>query len=203
MKKIGIIGYGSFGREIICNINKPFDIFLFGKHNLNIDKIEKLFKCKCYNISKFDYLKYKALVTISNGDERKNIISSLSNKTEYYTYIDKHAIIMDNKNIKIGYGSIICAGSILTTNITLGNFTQLNLSTNIGHDTTLGNYCTTAPNVSISGNCTIGNNVYFGSNSCIKQNIKIVDNVIIGLNSGVVKNIDNSGTYIGTPSKKI
>jgi sugar O-acyltransferase (sialic acid O-acetyltransferase NeuD family) len=202
-KKIGLIGYGSFGREILCNIHKSFDIFFFGNYNnINLNEIEQKYNCNCYDISKFDFFKYKALITITNGDERKDIINYLPKKTEYYTYIDENAILMDKNNINIGEGSIICAGTILTTNLKLGKFTQLNLSTTIGHDTELGNFCTTAPGVNISGNCKIGNNVYFGTNSSIKPNIKIVDNVIIGLNSGVVKNISESGIYIGTPSIK-
>jgi sugar O-acyltransferase (sialic acid O-acetyltransferase NeuD family) len=201
-KKIGLIGYGSFGREIICNI-KSFDIFFFGNHNVNLNEIEKKYKCKCYDISKFDSLKYKALITITDGNERKDIIHSLPKKTEYYTYIDKHAILMDKNNIHIREGSIICAGTILTTNIKLGKFTQINLSTTIGHDTEMGDFCTTAPGVNISGNCKIGNNVYFGTNSSVKPKIQITDNVIIGLNSGVVKNITESGIYIGTPSIKL
>jgi sugar O-acyltransferase (sialic acid O-acetyltransferase NeuD family) len=201
-KKIGLIGYGAFGREIICNIDRAFDIFFFGKYNINLDEIEKKYKCKCFDISKFNPLKYKALITITNGNERKNIINDLQKKTEYYTYIDKHAILMNRNSIKIGQGNIICAGTILTTDITLGDFTQLNLMTTIGHDTVLGDFCTTAPGVNISGNCKIGNNVYFGTNSSVKHGIQITDNVTIGLNSGVVKNICETGIYIGTPSIK-
>ena len=42
-----------------------------------------------------------------------------------------------------------------------------------------------------------------GTNSTIKEEITITDNVIIGLNSGVVKNINQEGTYVGLPAKKI
>ena len=123
--------------------------------------------------------------------------------TSYYTYIDKNAILMDKKNIKIGEGSIICAGTILTTNLVFGNFTQLNLLTTVGHDTIVGDFCTTGPGVNISGNCNIGNNVYFGSNCTIKQKINIVDNVTIGLGSSVVKHIIEPGVYIGSPVRKL
>ena len=204
LKKIGVIGYGSFAREVICNIKHPFDIFFYNDYkNINLEQIEKLHNCKCYDINNFNYKKYKALITITDGNERKRITDNLSSYTEYESYIDKNAIIMDKNNIQIGKGSIICAGTILTTNINLGNFTQLNLLTTIGHDSIMGNYCTTAPSVNISGNCIIGNNVYFGNNSSVKQKIKITDNVVIGLNCGVVKNILTEGVYLGTPAIKL
>ena len=206
MKKIGIIGFGSFTREIICNINKPFDIFVnelyLNKIFNEINTIEKKYNCKLYNINKFKCNDYIALLTIPDFNLRKEVIEILPNKTEYMTYIDKKANIMSN-DIVIGEGSIICSGCILTTNIKLGKFTQLNLNTTIGHDTKVGDFFTTAPGVNISGNCIFGNNVYIGSNAVVKEKITICNNVTIGLNAGIVKNITEEGTYIGNPAKKL
>ncbi len=203
MKKIALIGYGAFGREILTNIKRRnLDIFFYGDYNnLNLNDIEQKHKTKCYDISKFDSKKYTALITIADSSERKTIVESLPLNTEYFTYIDKYSIIMDRSNIKIGKGSIICAGTILTTNIELGNFSQLNINTTIGHDSKIENYFTSGPGANISGKCVIGKNCYIGTNSSIKQNVKICDDVIIGMNSGVVKDINVSGIYIGTPAK--
>ncbi len=206
MKKLGIIGFGSFTKEIICNIKKPFDIFVnesyLNKISNEVEIIEQKYKCKLQNINKFDQNKYTALLTIPDFNLRKEMIETLPKNTEYTKYIDKRAHIMD-KNIILNEGTIICSGCILTTNIKLGKFTQLNLNTTIGHDTIVGDFFTTAPGVNISGNCKIGNNVYIGSNVAIREKINICDNVIIGLNSGVVKNINEPGTYIGNPIYKL
>jgi UDP-3-O-[3-hydroxymyristoyl] glucosamine N-acyltransferase len=108
-----------------------------------------------------------------------------------------------DENIEIGEGSIICAGSILTTNIKIGKHTHLNLHTTVGHDTEIGDFFTTAPGVKISGNCKIGNKVYVGTNGSIKEKIHISENVTLGLNCGVVKHIEESGIFVGTPTQKI
>jgi sugar O-acyltransferase (sialic acid O-acetyltransferase NeuD family) len=204
IKKIGVIGFGSFTREIICNIDKPFDIFVTTEYynNINIDTIKQKYNCSIFELNNYDSKKYDALITIVDNKLKDEIINEMPRNTTYYKYIDKRAIIMD-KNIKLGEGVIICANSILTTNIVLGNFSQINLNTTIGHDTICGNNFTTAPGVNISGNCIIGNNVYIGTNSSIKEKIKITDNVVIGMNTGIIKNIDISGTYVGIPTKKI
>lgn len=206
MKKIGIIGFSSFTKEIICNLKRPYDIFISKNYfeiiKENIKNYEKYYNCKFYTINEFNTKKYKGLITISDINIKKEIIEELPSNIEYITYIDKKVNIMD-KNIEIGKGSVICSGSILTTNIKLGKFSQINLNTTIGHDTKIGNFFTSAPGVNISGKCIIGDNVYMGTNSSVKNNISICDNVIIGLNSGIVKNIDEAGTYIGTPAKKI
>jgi len=108
-----------------------------------------------------------------------------------------------NGNVKIGRGSIISANCIITCDIVLGEFSQLNLGTTIGHDVVTGSYFTTAPNVAISGNVNVGNNVSFGTSSSIIENKTICDDVIIGAAACVTKNILESGTYVGVPAIKI
>jgi UDP-3-O-[3-hydroxymyristoyl] glucosamine N-acyltransferase len=42
-----------------------------------------------------------------------------------------------------------------------------------------------------------------GGCSNIREKINISNDVIIGMNAAVVKNIEESGIYIGVPSKKL
>jgi len=48
----------------------------------------------------------------------------------------------------------------------------------------------------------IGNNVSIGSNATILP-VKICDNVVIGAGAVVTKDINEVGTYVGNPAKKI
>jgi acetyltransferase-like isoleucine patch superfamily enzyme len=48
----------------------------------------------------------------------------------------------------------------------------------------------------------IGNNVSIGSNATILP-VKICNNVVIGAGAVVTKDINESGTYVGNPAKKI
>jgi sugar O-acyltransferase (sialic acid O-acetyltransferase NeuD family) len=208
MTKIGIIGFSAFTREILCNLKKKFDIFVSDNYYNQdefyntIPNIKKVYECNVYKLSQFNTSKYEALVTLSNINLRKEAVYSMPKNTTYYTYIDANARIFD-KNCIIGKGSIICAGTIITNNIKIGEFNHLNLNTTIGHDTITGSYFTTAPGTNVSGNCIIGDYVYCGTNSAIREKIKICDNVILGLNAGVVKDITASGVYTGTPCKKM
>jgi len=189
MKK-ALIGAGGFAREIMAHMDLKMVCFVDDKYA--IDDI--------LPISKFDPDMYEVMVAIGDGKLRRDMVNKLPKNTKYFSFIHPSATIM-GRDIKIGEGSIICANSILTTNIEIGDHCHLNLSTTIGHDCVIGDFFTTAPGVNISGNCEIGDFVYLGSNSSIKQKIKICDEAIIGLNCGVVKNIDKKGTYVGTPAK--
>ena len=193
MKK-AIIGAGGFAREIMGHMGVTLPCFVDDKYYNNEPNILKL--------SEFNPLEYEVLVAIGDPKLRYEVIQRLPENTKYFTFIHNSVLILDN-NIDISEGSIICAGTILTTNIKIGKHAHLNLMTTIGHDTIIGDYFTTAPGVKISGNCNIGDRVYLGTNASIKEKIKITDDVVIGLNSGVVKNIDKNGVYVGTPTKQI
>lgn len=198
MKK-GIIGAGGFGREVYWSlsfaerVNTVFfvdDSYYDGKDPLILP------------LSKFKPDEYEIVVAIADSHHRERIVNELPDNTRYFTHIHPTAQI-HGPDVYIGEGSIICAGTIITTNVVIGKHSQLNLITTIGHDCVIGDYFTTAPGVQISGNETIGNRVYFGSRSSIKQKISVCDDVIIGMNAGVVKNITEPGTYVGTPAIKI
>jgi len=198
MKK-GIIGAGGFGREVYWSLGdeeRTTAVFFVDEKYWSGDD-EKILP-----LSKFDPSEYEVVVAIGDPKSRRSVVESLPIQTKYFTHIHPSVKLLAS-DIEIGQGSIICAGTIITTNVILGSHTHLNLQTTIGHDCRIGDYFTTAPGAKVSGNCNIGKCVYVGTNASIKEKISITDNVTIGLNGGVVKSIIESGVYIGTPVVKI
>ena len=195
----GIIGAGGFAREVYYSLlPEEREITSFFVHDEWWDSNMK----NIFPLSKFDPSNYEVVVAVANPRDREMIIKSLPSETKYFTHIHS-SVQIQGSDVKIGEGSIICAGTIITTNINIGKHAHLNLITTIGHDCIIGDYFTTAPGVQISGNENIGDRVYFGTRSCIKQKLSVCDDVTIGMNSGVVKNITESGIYVGTPAIKI
>lgn len=206
-KKILIAGTGGFSKEVLCLISdmglyEDVDAFIepdfiYDKGNFN----ELILGKQVLPYSKVNKSKHSVSMAIGDSIIRKRILTQLPEDIDYITLIHPNAII--SQWVNIGKGAIICAGSILTCDISLGIHAQLNLNTTIGHDCVIGDFFTTAPNVNISGNCEIGNHVYFGTASCIKQGLKIVDNVTIGMGAVVTKDINEPGIYIGNPARKL
>ena len=196
MKK-AIIGAGGFGREVKALLldNNPNEIIDFFVDDLYVDEFTN-------PISSLDFNEYEVIVAIGDPNARMRIINTLPEETRYFTAIHKSVQVLDPSTIKIGEGSIICANTILTTNINIGKHAHLNLATTIGHDTNVGHFFTTAPGAKISGNCMIGDRVYVGTNASIKEKLIIYSDVTIGLNAGVVKNILEPGVYVGVPARK-
>lgn len=192
MEKV-FIGYGGFCREIIADLGYKLKCFVDDRFHV---------EGETYKLSDFDPSKYVALIVVGDPKLRKTIVNNLPTETTFWNYISKHAIIMDEFN-SIGVGNAICAGTIITTNVSIGNHVQLNISTTVGHDSVISDYVTTAPDVSVSGNVNVGECVYFGTKTSIREKITVCSNTIFGLNSGIVSDITESGTYVGTPCKKI
>jgi sugar O-acyltransferase (sialic acid O-acetyltransferase NeuD family) len=198
MKK-GIIGAGGFGREVYWSLDfmERIDTVFFvddkywdGKNDLILP------------LSNFNPNEYEVVIAVGDPRDRFDMVQRLPKETKYFTHIHKSVQILGD-DIEIGEGSIICVGTIITTNVKLGKHTHLNLQTTIGHDCEIGNYFTTAPGAKISGNCKIYSCVYVGTNASIKEKLSIHSFTTIGSNAAVVKNIEESGTYVGVPSKKI
>lgn len=110
--------------------------------------------------------------------------------------------------VEIGLGTVICAGNILTTNITLGRHVQINLDCTIGHDVVLGDFTTLAPGVHVSGWVHFGLRVYVGTgavfiNGTNEGPIIIGDDAVIGAGACVTKSVRPGMTVVGIPAKPI
>lgn len=103
--------------------------------------------------------------------------------------------------IELGPGVIVCAGSILTTDIALGSFVHVNLNCTIGHDVKIGSFSTLSPGAHISGRVSLGNSCFIGTGAVILENIEVPDKTIIGAGATVTKSLKVAGTYVGTPAR--
>lgn len=190
-----LIGAGGFAREIEVDL---FSLIKFvDSEYLNIKD------CLISPLSELNPDRFHVIIAIGDSQRRYKKFLTLSKDIKFFTFISKKANVLDKDTIEIGEGSAICAGAILTTNIKLGKHSQINLNSTIGHDCKIGEFFTCAPGVHISGNCTIGDRVYIGTNSSIKQGVRICNDVIIGMQSCVLTDINEPGTYVGCPAKKL
>lgn len=175
-----IIGKGGFSREVASYYGDSKTCVMYENEEIN-------------NMSPFG----ETIIAIGDPHTRKRISESYHNVR--YIIFNKGKLYAGS----IDTGSIICPGTIMTTNVKIGRHVIVNLNVTIGHDCNIGDFTTISPGVNISGNVNIGKLCYIGSNAVIREKINICDNVIIGAGSVVIKDITESGTYVGNPAKKI
>ena len=55
----------------------------------------------------------------------------------------------------------------------------------------------------IAGTVTVGQSTWIGAGAVVSNNLRICDNVMIGAGAVVIRDIEEPGTYVGVPARKI
>lgn len=127
-------------------------------------------------------------------------VNEIRPDAKFATLIDPNAIV--SPYASVGQGTIICGGSIVTVNVSIGDHVIINLGCTVGHDAVLNGYTTLCPSVNVSGNVRIGEATEIGTGTQIIQGKNICANCTIGAGAVVIKDITEKGTYVGVPAKK-
>ena len=108
-----------------------------------------------------------------------------------------------SSRVTVGEGSIICAHTIVTVNVTIGSHVIINLDCTVGHDAVLEDYVTLYPSVNVSGATRIGHATELGTGMQIIQGKTVGAYSIVGAGAVVVKDIPEKCTAVGSPAKPI
>ncbi len=151
-----------------------------------------------------DYPEAYAVCAIGSAVLRKKVVSiikEIAPLSKFATLIDPSVEMSDL--VKIGEGTIICAHTIITVNVEIGNHVIINLDCTIGHDAVLHDFVTLYPSVNVSGITDIGECSELGTGMQIIQKKAVGANSIIGAGAVVVKDIPEKCTAVGSPAKPI
>lgn len=201
-----IVGASGFGKEVA---------WLAQRLNINIlgflDDNDNLIGTRIYGypilgkISGWhNYEQHSFSIAIASPRIRKKIITQMLDvgTPKFSTLIDPSVLIEKEIN-NIGLGSIICAGTICTADINIGDFSIINKQVSVGHDVNVGDFCTIAPQVMLGGHSQIGDGTEIGASTSIRQGCVVGSGANIGMGSVVVKNIEENSLYFGSPATKV
>ena len=104
---------------------------------------------------------------------------------------------------KIGPGTFISPFCTVASNSEVGKDCLLAPYCLIGHVSKIGNGCLFNPGVNIAGSCTIEDHCKFNLRSSVIDRMFIWTGSEIGAGSLVTKNIEQPGTYVGTPARRV
>lgn len=207
-RDIVIIGAGGFGKEIawlIERINTIDPIWnLLGFVDDDNTKVGQ----NCFGLPVLGTINWlnnqsndlSVVGAIGNPIVRQSVISRIK-KHKFATLVDPSVIC--SESVRIGEGSIICAGSILTVDINIGTHTIINLDCAVGHDAVLGNFVTLYPSVNISGNVNVKECAEIGTGVQIIQGVIVGERTVVGAGAVVVQDLPSKCTAVGAPAKPI
>jgi sugar O-acyltransferase (sialic acid O-acetyltransferase NeuD family) len=209
-KQIAIYGASGFGRELAWLIRdcSVYDVVCFidddiTKHGSVLNGIKVIGLEEAHK----KFQKAKVVGGVGIPKTRELLVKKAAKVGfDFETII--HPRVEHSQWIKVGIGTVICAGNILTTDIVLGEHVQLNLDCTVGHDVIMGDYTTLAPGVHVSGWVHFGKRVYVGTgavmiNGTKEHPILIGDDAIIGAGAVVTKGVEPGVTVVGVPAKPL
>jgi sugar O-acyltransferase (sialic acid O-acetyltransferase NeuD family) len=207
MKKIVIVGAGGFGREVemlieqINSVVPEWEFLGFLDDGLQEGTIVGSARVLGSIVKLKELEGVYVVLAIGDPITKVKIINKLPKEQRYATLI--HPNVLVGKRVAIGQGSIICAGTIITTDIKIGQHVILNLACTVGHDTEIGDFCSFMPSINISGEVVIEKNVYVGTGAKIVNQLTIGMETIIGAGAVVSKSLPSRCTAVGIPAKPI
>ena len=199
-----IVGSGGMGREVLVLINRINKI----KKRWNfIGFVEKqsadgVVGDDEWLLSREEKI-YVALAVGSSELRRKLYCKFSSNSNILFPNLIDPSVIFGDETVVMGKGNIVCAGSIMTTNVHVGDFNIINLNCTLSHDVEVGDFVTLSMGCNLAGNTLIGDMAEVGTGTQVIQGKKIGRYSVIGAGAAVVHDIDDYVTAVGVPARVI
>jgi sugar O-acyltransferase (sialic acid O-acetyltransferase NeuD family) len=208
-KDLVILGAGGFAREVawlVRDINKTqhktFNLIGFWEHGT--DRIGKTINGLPI-ISRHHVEKYlpnlDTIVAIANPEDKMRAVQEAKNFGCQFSTLIHPNVQYDQLTVKVGPGSIVCAGSILSVNIAIASHVIVNWDCTIGHDSVIEDYVTISPGCHLSGYTTVRRGAYLGTGTVTIEKHEIGAHSITGAGTVVVRDIPPHVTAIGVPAK--
>ncbi len=139
-------------------------------------------------------------VAVGVGKVRKHLMDVNSNR-HFPILIHPAAVVA--KNAEIGEGTVVMAGAVINPGAKIGRGVIVNTSSSIDHDCVIRDFVHIAVGSHLSGTVKVGNGTWIGVGATVSNNVNICGGCIIGAGAVVIKDIEEKGTYIGVPAKRI
>lgn len=198
---IGASGQGKVVADIAMKLQK-YDAIVFLDDNenvkecMNLPVVGKSSDSKCY-IDEAEFF-----VAIGNGKIRKNVTEQLSNQGATITTLI-HPMASIGHNVTIGNGTVVMAGAVINSDSTIGKACIINTCASVDHDCNVDDYVHVSVGAHVCGTVDVGENTWIGAGATISNNLKVCGECVIGAGAVIVKDIEEVGTYIGLPARRI
>lgn len=209
MAIFGLVGAGGFAREVMPLVRSSGQVY----DNLYfVDRVFDGFPVNGYDVqTEGDFLamQQSRFFNIAIGDS--NIREKLAKKYIESGCVpldirDRSSIVLDNNQIE--EGSILCANTVITSNVKIGKFFHANIFSYVAHDCVIGDFVTFAPAVHCNGNVMIEDHAYIGTGAVLKQGtpekpLRIGRGAVVGMGAVVTKDVPVGAVVVGNPARPL
>lgn len=211
-RRLVILGAGGFAREVAWLLeqhlrDKELDLLGFAEEAGGDHLGSRVDGYLCHELDWYlaNFEDFYGAIAIGSPRIRENVSRDLEQRgIALHTCIDPSVHL--SGTVKVGAGTIICAGSTLTVGIEIGRCVQINPGCTVAHDTVIEDFVTIAPGARISGNVTVRRGSFIGTGANIINGtpampLVIGEGAVVGAGACVVGEVEPFSTVAGVPAR--
>jgi sugar O-acyltransferase (sialic acid O-acetyltransferase NeuD family) len=142
------------------------------------------------------------VIALGDGGLRRSVHAVLSAYGRAAaTLVSPHAILGGDN--RFGPGVLVAAGAHVTTNVTIGAHTHLNVGVVVHHDCEIGEFVTISPGAFLNGDVRIGDDAWIGPGAIITRGVSIGSGAVIGAGSVVLGDVPDAERIGGVPARPL
>jgi sugar O-acyltransferase (sialic acid O-acetyltransferase NeuD family) len=145
------------------------------------------------------------LVCVGSGAARRDVVQRLRKigieQQRFGTLIDRSVRIPDT--CTVASGSILLAGTVLTTDVRIGSHVVIMPHGTLTHDCVVHDFATLAAGVRLGGDVRVGEACYLGMSSSVREHANLGDGCVVGMGAVALGDIPAGETWVGAPAAPI
>lgn len=114
-----------------------------------------------------------------------------------------HPSVSVPQSCVVGAGSILLAGCVLTSAISVGRHVVAMPNVVLTHDDVVDAFATLCAGVTLGGSVHVGSGAYIGMNASVRERCRVGHDALVGMGSVVVTDIPDGEIWAGVPAKPL
>ncbi len=194
-----ILGAGGHCRALLSLLEK-LGVVVNGIYDDNFQSEENIFCVPL--LGNFADVPESGHLIIASGspETRSRWVTKFAN-IDQQKYIDPTAFV--DTRVELAEGVHVLGHAYINCAARIGRHVLLNTKCLVEHESEIGEFSHLAVGAIVCGRCQIGARVYIGAGAVVKDRVKICSDVMLGAGAVAVSDINEPGTYVGVPARKI
>ncbi len=139
------------------------------------------------------------LVAVGSLESNKKLVQQFKAAGfPFFSAVNKE--VNSSRQLYLGEGITIAAGTILTCNISIGDYTIINIGCTISHDCSIGKHVNISPGCHLAGNVVIEDDVFVGTGAIFLPKVKVGKGSIVAAGACVTKDVPPYSMVAGVPA---
>jgi sugar O-acyltransferase (sialic acid O-acetyltransferase NeuD family) len=144
----------------------------------------------------------EVLLAIGNQKTRSALDAAFSKAGfTFPTLVHPAAVV--GRAVTIGEGSIVMAGAVLETALSIGRHCLVNVQASVAHECRVGDFCNLGPGVHLPGCVEIGARSDLGTGCVFRPGTRLGPDTVVGAGAVVVGDWPGNVTLAGVPAKPL